>query len=128
MSTYVGPLYFSGSDAVAAVPVADGTVSNLLTELLASRGCIESPTYTADALVQSGPAILCGYRITTATAVAAIEIRDAVLAATGTVKRTIASGTTVQDVEFVQPRMMLTGIFLDFAPGATGAISILYIA
>jgi hypothetical protein len=83
---------------------------------------------TADALVKNGAGICYGVIITTATAVAQIDIRDATSAGAGTVICTIPSGTAVgQSFLFNVGVICTTGIYIDYAAGATGTLVPIYV-
>lgn len=82
-----------------------------------------SSAITADALVKTGQCVYRGFTVTTATAVAAIDIRDGTSAGGGTVIDTIpaatAAGTRVEKVIGVGCD---SGLYADYAAGATGTI------
>ena len=99
---------------------------NELTDYIMPKA-IHSSALTADALVKTGQGVYRGFTITTVTAVGIIEIRDAVAAGAGTVIDTIpvatAAGTRVEKQVGV---ICETGIYVDFAAGATGTLNVLY--
>lgn len=86
-----------------------------------------SSALTADTLVKTGQATYRGFTITATTAVAAIDIRDSTAAGSGTIIDTIpaatAAGTRVEKQVGV---ICDTGIYVDYAAGATGTVVILY--
>lgn len=86
-----------------------------------------SSAITADALVKTGACTYRGFRVTTSTATAAIEIRDATAAGAGTVIDVIPSGTTAGTrIEPTTGITCETGLYVDYAAGATGTVVILF--
>lgn len=81
---------------------------------------------TADELVKTGPGVFYGVIITVALSAAALSIRDASSAGTGTVMMTIPASAPV-GVTYVLPVGIEfnTGLFIDFA--GTGTVIALYI-
>lgn len=87
---------------------------------------VHSAELTADALVKTGPCVYYGYQVTTATAVANIQIRDATSAGSGTVVGTITSGTSVGQYPTTTGIICETGLYCDFTAGATGTVVLLF--
>lgn len=83
---------------------------------------------TGDSLVKNGAGICYGVVITTATATAAIDIRDATSAGAGTVIMTIPATSAVGQA-FLLPLGIIcnTGIYIDYAVGATGTLVPVYV-
>lgn len=87
---------------------------------------VHSSEITADTLVKTGPCIYYGYQVTTATATANIQIRDAVSAGTGTVIGTIVSAKAVGDYPTANGIVCETGLYADYAASATGTIVLMF--
>jgi hypothetical protein len=86
-----------------------------------------SPAITADTLVKTGQATYRGFTITTATAGAAIDIRDATSAGSGVIIDTIAAGTAAATrYQPITGILCETGIYVDYAGGATGTLVVHY--
>lgn len=98
---------------------------NALTDEVMPKS-IHSSAITADTLVKTGACTYRGFRVTAATATAAIEIRDATSAGTGIVidviPATTAAGTRV-DVAGINCE---TGIYVDYGASATGTVVVLF--
>lgn len=88
---------------------------------------VHSSAITADTLVKTGQAKYRGYTITVVTAGGAIDIRDATSAGTGTIVDTIPAGTAAgTKVEKMIGGNCETGIYVDYAGGATGTLVVWY--
>lgn len=85
-----------------------------------------SAAITADALVFTGPCIYYGYSVTTATATAAIQVRDAVSAGGGTVIGTINASTAIGQYPTTTGVYCETGLYVDYAASATGTVVALF--
>lgn len=82
-----------------------------------------SAALTADALVKTGQAVYRGFTVTVVTAVGAIDIRDGIAAAGGVVIDTIPVGTAAGTrVEKTVGIVCETGLYVDYAAGATGTV------
>jgi hypothetical protein len=82
---------------------------------------------TGDTLVKQGRTKLYGIIVTTATATAAIDIRDAVAAAGGTVIWTIPASTAAGVISLPAGGVNLDdGCFVDYAGTATGTLTVLF--
>jgi hypothetical protein len=84
-----------------------------------------SALITGDTLIYTGANAIAGYCVHVATATAAIELRDATSAGSGTVRVTIPAGKAIGEYLFPQAINCDTGIYADYAASATGTISIL---
>lgn len=87
---------------------------------------VHSQALSADALVYTGRCVYYGYQVTTATAVANIQVRDAVAAGAGTVIGTIVSGAAVGQYPTSTGILCETGLYCDFLAGATGTVLLLF--
>ncbi len=85
-----------------------------------------SASITADALVFTGPCIYYGYQVTTATATANIQVRDATSAGAGVVIGTIVSGTAAGQYPTTTGIYCETGLYVDYAASATGTVVLLF--
>jgi hypothetical protein len=89
-------------------------------------GAIKYQPVSSSGVVARGMAKYYGYVVTTATATAAIQIRDAIAAGAGTVVDAIPAGTAIGSVRhFPHPIMCSTGITFDLN-GGTGGINLLF--
>lgn len=99
---------------------------NALTESVMVKAN-HSAAIAADALVKTGQGTYRGFTVTVVTAVGVIDIRDGVAAGGGVIIDTIptatAAGTRVEKLVGITCE---TGIFVDFAAGATGTVVVLY--
>lgn len=85
-----------------------------------------SAAITADTLVFTGPCVYYGFQVTTATATAAIQIRDGVAAGGGVVIGTINAGTAVGQYPTTTGVYCETGLYVDYAASATGTVVVLF--
>jgi hypothetical protein len=86
-----------------------------------------SSAITADSLVKTGQSIYRGFTVTVVTATAAIDIRDATSAGSGTIIDTIPAGTAAGTrVEKQAGVICETGIYVDYGASATGTVVVLY--
>lgn len=86
-----------------------------------------SAAITSDALVKTGQVTYRGFTITAVTAVGTIDIRDGVAAGGGVVIDTILAATAAGTrVEKTVGTVCETGLYVDFAAGATGTIVVLF--
>ncbi len=91
-----------------------------------STAAVKYKNISASTVVCKGLAKYYGYIVTTVTATAALQIRDATAAAGGTVIDTIAIGTAIgTKVIFPHPIQCEAGLVFDLN-GGTGGITILY--
>ncbi len=99
---------------------------NALTDEVMPKA-VHSPAITADTLVKTGACTYRGFRVTTATATAAIEIRDSTSAGAGTVIDVIPSGSTAGTRIEASPGISCeTGIYVDYGASATGTVVVLF--
>ena len=102
-----------------------GATNELLDTVMAKAN--HSSAINADALVKSGPCVYRGFTITTATATAAIDVRDATSAGSGTVIDTIpattAAGTRIEKTVGVTCE---TGLYVDYGASATGTVVVMF--
>lgn len=91
-----------------------------------SRASVKYRSLSATAVVAKGLSKYYGYIVTTVTATAAIQIRDATAAAGGTVIDTIPSGTAIGTRGVLPyPIQCDAGLVFDLN-GATGGITLLF--
>lgn len=86
-----------------------------------------SSAITADSLVRSGATVYRGFHVTVTTAGGAIDIRDGTSAGGGKVIDTIPAATAAGSrVEYQVGKNCDSGIYVDYAGGATGTVIIWY--
>lgn len=89
-------------------------------------GAIKYVSVSASTVAARGLAKYYGYIVTTVTATAALQIRDATAAAGGTVIDTIATGTAIGTAKLLpHPIICSTGLVFDLN-GGTGGVTLLY--
>lgn len=90
------------------------------------EGAVKYLSTTASAVVARGKAKYYGYIVTTVTAAAALQIRDATAVAGGTVIDTIAIATAIGVKALLpHPIQCETGLVFDLN-GGTGGVTLLY--
>lgn len=89
-------------------------------------GAVKYQSMNASTVACRGMSKYYGYIVTTVTATAALQIRDAVAAAGGTVIDTIPTGTAIGSAKLLpHPVMCSTGLTFDLN-GGTGGITLLF--
>lgn len=120
----VGPKQTSGADHVANMAQEPGHDS----EFDVVRGAIEGEVCTfrtADGTQVTGPCLIVGYAVKTATASGPIEVEDGLAAGAGGDKFHIPASTGVGVYHFGGVGIkVLTGAYLNFV-GATGEVALI---
>lgn len=83
---------------------------------------------TASTLVKTGACFLVGYNVTTVTATAKIDIRDAVAAGAGNIVASLPIAKAVGEYALPQAIPMGTGIYIDYNTTGTGTVVLLWLA
>ncbi|WP_156972512.1 hypothetical protein [Nitrosospira sp. NpAV] len=88
--------------------------------------CVASGPKSVDSLINNGACILYGYIVHAATATAAITIENGITAGSGATVATLPPGKIAGEYIFPVGISCSNGLFLNYATGATGSVSVLY--